>query len=591
MAFKKTELNDFCQSNKIPVSGYQTTLTKDGFVSVLTCGDRSFTSKGSHATKKAAENDVATIALETLKFDSTHTINDASKIVPIETPIVSTSASSTPNSIDPRSGQVSPVYTQTKFDDNFRQKGIPYTAVLTSPENPEHKYYSNLLSNYCKTMGLPEPKHKITDLGQNNYTGSVNIGDKVFTTIDVFSKFEDAKHAVNCIAIKELNIPSHLQPQIWQQQQLRYPGQPFVLTPQHQVLAYRPILHPQFMQPVQAGFLPAHTRIPLVNTPSGVAMIPNRMVTPALYPQYTNLSRMPAPLTTETNTAGTFVGPQVVTRDIKPPPGFSQELLTRQTAGKTSVHTPEQAHVHHPELMPPAAFTQNTSLPINTQQSGPAGNKVSATSTNYQVSATSTNSSQRATTGRPSGQELFPINNIPSLSRPSIHANSPPMNGPSSTHANPFPLSRPSSMHTNAPSLMSSSHLPVSYKEQTPLPVVVNDTSSLVPSSQSSPQPELNYKQLLNEYAQKSKLPMPTYDTEYPTQCVGYVGVVEFNGQKYRSTPDKNKKKAQNLAAGEAMRSLGLLTNTSTSAVSTKTTPISGKSMNCTCNLGLHIIV
>ena len=582
MAFKKTELNDFCQSNKIPVSGYQTTLTKDGFVSVLTCGDRSFTSKGSHATKKAAENDVATIALETLKFDSTHTINDASKTVPIETPIVSTSASSTPNSIDPRSGQVSPVYTQTKFDDNFRQKGIPYTAVLTSPENPEHKYYSNLLSNYCKTMGLPEPKHKITDLGQNNYTGSVNIGDKVFTTIDVFSKFEDAKHAVNCIAIKELNIPSHLQPQIWQQQQLRYSGQPFVLTPQHQVLAYRPILHPQFMQPVQAGFLPAHTRIPLVNTPSGVATIPNRMVTPAFYPQYTNLSRMPAPLTTETNTAGTFVGPQVVTRDIKPPPGFSQELLTRQTAGKTSVHTPEQAHVHHPELMPPAAFTQNTSLPINTQQSGPAGNK---------VSATSTNSSQRATTGRPSGQGLFPINNIPSLSRPSIHANSPPMNGPSSTHANPFPLSRPSSTHTNTPSLMSSSHLPVSYKEQTPLPVVVNDTSSLIPSSQSSPQPELNYKQLLNEYAQKSKLPMPTYDTEYPTECVGYVGVIEFNGQKYRSTPDKNKKKAQNLAAGEAMRSLGLLTNTSTSAVSTKTTPLRGKSMNCTCNLGLHIIV
>ena len=300
---------------------------------------------------------------------------------------------------------------------------------------------------------------------------------------------------------------------------------------------------------------------------------------------------MPAPLTTETNTAGTFVGPQVVTRDIKPPPGFSHKLLTRQTAGKTSVHTPEQAHVHHPELMPPAAFTQNTSLPINTQQSGPAGNKVSATSTNYQVSATSTNSSQRATTGRPSGQELFPINSIPSLSRPSIHANSPPMNGPSSTHANPFPLSRPSSTHTNAPSLVSSSHLPVSYKEQTPLPVVVNDTSSLIPNSQSSPQPELNYKQLLNEYAQKSKLPIPTYDTEYPTECVGYVGVVEFNGQKYRSTPDKNKKKAQNLAAGEAMRSLGLLTNTSTSAVSTKTTPIRGKSMNCTCNLGLHIIV
>ena len=601
MAFKKTELNDFCQTNKIPVNGYQTTFTKDGFVSVLTCGDQSFTSKESHATKKEAENDVATIALETLKLDSTHTIDGASKTVQTvltESPTVSTSASSTPNSIDPRSGQISPVYTQTKFDDDFRQKGIPYTAVLTSTENPEHKFYSNLLSSYCKTMGLPEPKHRVTDLGQNKYTSSVNIGDRVFTTSDVFSKFEDAKHAATCIAIKELNISNHLQPQVWQQQQLRYPGQPFVLThPQHQVFTYRPVLHPQFMQPVQAGFLPPHPRIPLVTTPSGIAMIPNRMVTPAYYPQYTNLSRMPAPSTTETNTADTFVGPQVVTRDIKPPPGFSQELLTRQTTGKTSVHTPGQAHAHHPELIPPAAFTQNTSLPVNTQQSGPAGNKVSASSTNYQVSTTSTNSSQRDTTGRPSGQGLFPNNNIPSLSRPSIHANSPPLNRPSSTH--PIPLSRPSFTHTNAPPSSSthtntpplvstSSHLPVSYKQQTPLPVAVNDTSPLIPSSQSTPQPELNYKQLLNEYAQKSKLPLPTYDTEYPTECVGYVGVVEFNGQKYRSIPDKNKKKAQNLAAGEAMRSLGLLTNTSKSAVSTKT-PITGKSIKCAYNLGLYI--
>ena len=168
------------------------------------------------------------------------------------------------------------------------------------------------------------------------------------------------------------------------------------------------------------------------------------------------------------------------------------------------------------------------------------------------------------------------------LNRPSsTHANPPPLNRLSSTHANPPPLSKPSSIHTNTPPLtVSSSHLPVSYKQQTPLPTVVNDISSQIPSSQSSPQPEHNYKQLLNEYAQKSKLPLPTYDAEYPTECVGYVGVVEFNGQKYRSTPDKNKKRAQNLAAGEAVRSLNLLANTPTSAVSIKTTPIPGKPIN-----------
>lgn len=66
----KTDLNIFCQSNKISVPIYATECTSDGFKTVLRFDDGLFTSKSCHKTKKEAENDVALVALQALKGNS-----------------------------------------------------------------------------------------------------------------------------------------------------------------------------------------------------------------------------------------------------------------------------------------------------------------------------------------------------------------------------------------------------------------------------------------------------------------------------------------------------------------------------------------
>ena len=63
----KTELNLYCQSNKIPLPTYATESTANGFRASLRFDDRVFTSSGCHSTKKEAENDVALVAMLALK--------------------------------------------------------------------------------------------------------------------------------------------------------------------------------------------------------------------------------------------------------------------------------------------------------------------------------------------------------------------------------------------------------------------------------------------------------------------------------------------------------------------------------------------
>jgi dsRNA-specific ribonuclease len=78
-------------------------------------------------------------------------------------------------------------------------------------------------------------------------------------------------------------------------------------------------------------------------------------------------------------------------------------------------------------------------------------------------------------------------------------------------------------------------------------------------------QVEMNYKPILNEFSQKNKYKLPEYDIEYPNDCVGFVGIVELNGVKYRSNVQKNKKSAQNMAAYKAALSLNLVASNKTS--------------------------
>ena len=70
-----------------------------------------------------------------------------------------------------------------------------------------------------------------------------------------------------------------------------------------------------------------------------------------------------------------------------------------------------------------------------------------------------------------------------------------------------------------------------------------------------------NCKQILNEYCSKTRIPLPHYEVEYPEDSVGYISTVTVSGKRFSSPPLGSKKLAENLAAAEAVKALGILTH------------------------------
>ena len=60
----KSKLNLYCQKTHIPVPCYSTKRVSEGFVSTVTVTERTYKSQNAHSTKKAAEDDAASIALQ-----------------------------------------------------------------------------------------------------------------------------------------------------------------------------------------------------------------------------------------------------------------------------------------------------------------------------------------------------------------------------------------------------------------------------------------------------------------------------------------------------------------------------------------------
>jgi len=60
----KSKLNLYCQKTHIPVPCYSTKRESEGFVSTVTVAERTYKSQNAHSTKKAAEDDAASIALQ-----------------------------------------------------------------------------------------------------------------------------------------------------------------------------------------------------------------------------------------------------------------------------------------------------------------------------------------------------------------------------------------------------------------------------------------------------------------------------------------------------------------------------------------------
>ena len=72
--------------------------------------------------------------------------------------------------------------------------------------------------------------------------------------------------------------------------------------------------------------------------------------------------------------------------------------------------------------------------------------------------------------------------------------------------------------------------------------------------------PPANCKQILNEFCTRKCIPLPRYEVEYPEDSVGYIVTMSVSGEKFSSPPLNSKKLAENAAAAEAVKALGILT-------------------------------
>ena len=538
----KSDLNDFCQVNKINVGIYHTTNTPDGFVSVLNCGDKRFTSKKRHKSKKEAENDVALVALSELqhlyqnKSTQDHVLNSPINLSNDETPV------------ELRSGQVSPVrLLQSGFNaDYLRCRGVPHTAIPNFPvqtnfENPQHKIASRLLHSFAEQKGLDTPIiYRVTNLRAGKYIAVVKVGDVEFQSFSEngCSSFEDAKHEATVRALKELGIvqmtPVGVLPQY-----IYRPTTPMMINP--------PPIGPQWLVYQQRPmYMPFATPSMLTAIPqSGISTAQSPPVlhgtsSPLLFPQssvdQTGLStsmafhsRIPTEQLKEIHhleykrTDPLAQNFQKLSLDQKHtnnihqfPPDTKHNLQNQQYDHSENV----QDKLTDLRLKPPSAFSQEGSMSVHTpsNQSQP---KKQVKSVHRQILTDTT--------------DIY--------TRPPVDSSKK--------------LWSPSSLNKATKSSEQGKIIPRSQSKQP----IDSKTSSTVQSSPTLKPVEPKYKQLLHDYAQRHKITPPVYDTEYPIDCVGYIGTVEISGKQYRSLPDKNKKNAHSLAALEALKSLGLVLN------------------------------
>ena len=64
---------------------------------------------------------------------------------------------------------------------------------------------------------------------------------------------------------------------------------------------------------------------------------------------------------------------------------------------------------------------------------------------------------------------------------------------------------------------------------------------------------------MMNEYCQKHYLPLPEYETDYASDSIGFVSVLNVCDKEYQSDSKSTKKKAEQNAAGKAALDIGLV--------------------------------
>ncbi len=209
----KSQLNLFCQKSRMDVPCYTTERTQDGFVSSVTVGGRHHRSNMAHYTKKSAEDDAASAALEAILLDHP----DCSSVSEMiewadkhrgtrpyhgspQVPIVQRISTTTTTGRSTMPSQQNPL-------PNGGSGTSPRAATGSTPELAVRKSNDQaMLEEFCSTRGIGEPEYHVCRKKPNLYTATVTIGDEVYTTEQEYEDFGTAKDCCTSLAIAALGI-------------------------------------------------------------------------------------------------------------------------------------------------------------------------------------------------------------------------------------------------------------------------------------------------------------------------------------------------------------------------------------------------
>ena len=556
MAFKKTELNDYCQANKVSVEGYDTRQVQGGFVSSLRCGDAVFKSTRSHPTKKAAENDVASVALEAIKSRGLGSQVSRDEVDPRSGQASETNHRS--ESYLPKSGQIFETRSGQGYNistDKFStpilsspiKPAVPCTAVPTDLQSDKERV-TQILTRYCQLKVIPF-WHSVKEMGKNRYTAMVRVGDREINDPMEHDSFEAAKHSVNILAMKEFKVEEFLRE--YREAQLRQQLFQQPAPPPTNVLNATGLVYPYNAAP---GYQQYTEPLPLaMQAPSSVLVARG--------------GGAAGGIKHEVQLDGSSISTESDSKKVVNPPS-SSFLKSQDTPSYASVSNKAPNQL----LLTPNAFkilpadSQPTSLASNLQQLSSSSLPLNSLPVTNQSSFKPIQPSPRPrlTLVTPSPNPLPSAASLPtsSLTIPSFPASLPlpTRNNAKKKNVNSPTGHSPLSLAASIPSTASHNSNPA-----VPVSITSSTTHSHIAPSPSLPisatesTSELYYKQMLNDYIQKHRLPVPVYSAEYSPDSVGYIGIVKLGGVEYQSPPDKNKKRALNLAARAALVSRGII--------------------------------
>ncbi len=210
----KTKLNLYCQKSRIDVPCYTTERIQDGFISTVTISGGQHRSKMAHSTKKMAEDNAASAALEAILLNHPNCSNIDELIDSADQHWGKKRNASNPYSPLPKAQQFpAPITSPRQVPIMSRGPGdspstndTPCSHAPPPKELPTKSNDQALLEVHCQRLQLGEPEYHVCRKQSNLYSSTVTIGGEVYSTEQEYGDFEKAKESATTLAVAALGI-------------------------------------------------------------------------------------------------------------------------------------------------------------------------------------------------------------------------------------------------------------------------------------------------------------------------------------------------------------------------------------------------